>query len=58
MGHGQDTLNWFDARQVANVQTVSTAFLDATVRQSAEAKTWLSNDAAKAIGPAATIEGR
>ncbi len=58
MGHGQDDLNWFDARQVANVQTVSTAFLDATVRHAPEAKAWLNKDAAQAIGPAASIEGR
>lgn len=58
MGHGQDSQNWFDAHQVANVQTVSTAFLDATLRHSAEAKAWLSQDAAQAIGPGASIEGR
>ena len=58
MGHGQDSLNWFDARQVANVQTVSTAFLDATLRQSAAAQTWLKQSAAQAIGPAASIEAR
>jgi len=58
MGHGQDSQNWFDAHQVANVQAVSTAFLDATLRQSAEAKTWLGTEAAKAIGPAASIEAR
>ncbi len=58
MGHGQDDLNWFDARQVANVQTVSTAFLDATLRHAPEAKAWLNKDAAQAIGPAASLEGR
>jgi hypothetical protein len=58
MGHGQDSQNWFDAHQVANVQTVSTAFLDATVRRSAEAKTWLGSDAVQAIGPGASIEAR
>jgi dienelactone hydrolase len=58
MGHGQDSMNWFDARQIANVQTVSTAFLDATVRRSPEAKTWLGQDATQAIGQAATLEVR
>ena len=58
MGHGQDSLNWFDAHQVANVQTVSTAFLDATLRNAAPAKAWLNQSAAQAIGPAASIEAR
>ncbi|MEN0105003.1 MAG: alpha/beta hydrolase [Pseudomonas sp.] len=58
MGHGQDSLNWFDAHQVANVQGVSTAFLDATVRGAAPAKAWLKQNAPQAIGPAASIEAR
>jgi hypothetical protein len=38
MGHGQGSPNWFDAQQMANVQTVSTAFLDVTLRHSTPAK--------------------
>lgn len=58
MGHGQGSPNWFDAQQMANVQAVSTAFLDVTLRHSTPAKAWLSKDAAQAIGPRAFLTAR
>lgn len=57
-GHGQGGQSWFNAQQVANVQSVSTAFLDLSLRHLAEAKVWLSKDAAEAIGSGAILTAR
>jgi hypothetical protein len=45
-----------DARQVAAVRSVTTAFLDATVRNSTEARRWLTTSAIGWLGQLATLQ--
>jgi len=45
-----------DARQVAAVRSVTTAFLDATVRNSGEARRWLETNARAWLGQLATLK--
>ncbi len=40
----------FDVRHIADVQAVTTAFLDSALKKEAAARKWLANDAAKWIG--------
>lgn len=56
MGHGQGMDDSFNPHQVANLQAVSLAFLDATVRQSAAARHWLDNEAVHWLGERARLE--
>ncbi|WP_139559063.1 alpha/beta hydrolase [Methylotetracoccus oryzae] len=45
-----------DARQIAAVRSVTTAFLDATLRNSSEARRWLDNGARSWLGQLATLK--
>jgi hypothetical protein len=46
----------FDLKLLAAVQAVTTAFLDATVKDDATARTWLGRDAAKWLGEAGVLQ--
>jgi hypothetical protein len=48
----------FDARQIAIVQAVSTAFLDAAVKSNDGAQQWLAKDAGRWIGPSAMLRSK
>ncbi len=58
MGHGAGMQEAFDARQVANVQAVSLAFLDARLRGSAEARRWLDEGARSWLGDTARLDAK
>jgi hypothetical protein len=47
-----------DAHAIADVQSVTTAFLDSAVKQRAEAASWLGADAALWLGRSASLSGR
>jgi hypothetical protein len=45
----------FDVRHIADVQGVTTAFLDSALKKEAVARNWLANDAAKWIGDSGVL---
>lgn len=58
MGHGAGMQEPFDARQVANVQAVSLAFLDLHLRDSVEAGRWLEGSARAWLGDTARLDAK
>jgi dienelactone hydrolase len=48
----------FNLRQVAAIRALSTAFLDATVKQNATARTWLGQSARAWLGDAAVLKSK
>lgn len=55
-GHGQNDEARFNPRQAAFLRAVTTAFLDATVKRSSIAQTWLNHNAISWLKPEGSLE--
>ncbi|MFC0710947.1 hypothetical protein [Azorhizophilus paspali] len=56
MGHGQGMAERIDLRQMASLQSLSLAFLDAQVRDAAPARLWLECDAVQWLEATGRLE--